>query len=206
MTVLDRLGVREAAVAAPASSERDTQEPWFVRHQRRSLAVALGLFAAVTLLRFLSGADLTTGTTMLYVLPVSLLALSHGTAAGVAAGAAASAAVAVWSGVAQVDIGLVGWATRALPLVLAGYLLGDASDRLRRAAEQRLEHEAAALRHRQAVEVNDLLVQGMAVSKWSFEAGRTEAGLRALEETIETGQQLVSRLIKDADAGGRVMD
>jgi hypothetical protein len=180
-------------------------DPWFVRRPRLTLLVALVLFAAVTVLRFARATDLATGIAMLYLLPVSLAAVARGRLAGLVGGSCAAAALAVWARVADVDVDLVGLAFRNVPLVLVGYLLGDAADRLRSGNEQRLLHEGAALRHRQAIEINDLLVQGMATAKWSFEAGRTEDGLRILEETIGTGQALVSRLIRDAGAGGRVM-
>jgi hypothetical protein len=44
-------------------------------------------------------------------------------------------------------------------------------------------------------------VQGMAVAKWSLEAGQVEAGLKALNETIDVGHRLVSELIRRADRG-----
>jgi hypothetical protein len=86
-----------------------------------------------------------------------------------------------------------------VPLLLIGFLLGDASERLNRAEDERLRQEARELRHRQAVEINDSLVQGMAAAKWSLEAGRVDNGLAALEETLDQGQRLVSQLIRDAD-------
>lgn len=68
---------------------------------------------------------------------------------------------------------------------------------------ERRELEAAALLHREAIEVNDSLVQGMAAAKWSLEAGSVDAGLRVLDDTIARGHDLVSGLIRRADMGGR---
>lgn len=57
------------------------------------------------------------------------------------------------------------------------------------------------LLHRQAVEVNDSLIQGMAAAKWAIEAGNHDLGLRTLEETIEAGQRMVSQLIRESGMG-----
>jgi hypothetical protein len=85
-------------------------------------------------------------------------------------------------------------------------VVGDASDRLRRAEEQRQRFEAAALLHREAIEINDSLVQGMAAAKWSLESGQTDLGIQTLETTLNRAQDLVSGLIRRADMGERAED
>jgi hypothetical protein len=102
----------------------------------------------------------------------------------------------LWVGIVGVHLSLVGWSSRILPLLLVGFLLGDASERLDQAARERQAHRVAAPRQHDAVEINDTLVQGMSVAKWAFEAGRIEAGLRALDETVVLGHRLVSDLIR----------
>ena len=73
---------------------------------------------------------------------------------------------------------------------------GDASD-----AYSRLQ--AAALLNREAIEVNDTLIQGMAAAKWSIEAGRVETGLQTLDRTMAQAQEMVSDMIRRAGMGGR---
>jgi len=80
-------------------------------------------------------------------------------------------------------------------------LLGDASDRLRLANQRWRRLEAAAQRHRDAVEINDTLVQGMVAAMWSLESGRHDDGVRTLGETITVGHDLVSKLMRDTDMG-----
>jgi hypothetical protein len=135
---------------------------------------------------------------MLYVFPVALVGMVGGRWAGLGAGALALGLVEVWSFVDAVDLSLLGWLSRALPLLLVGALVGDASDRLQRAASMHEAHALALQRHREAVEINDSLVQGMSAAKWSIEAGRTEAGLQVLGETVQLGHRLVSDLIREA--------
>lgn len=176
--------------------------PWFREHPTAVLAVASVLFGAVLCLRLLAGGPVD-AYSLLYVLPVALVAMSSGLRAGVVAGLVAVALMALWAVVNEVALGPAGWASRVVPLLLLGLLLGDASDRLARADAERRRLEAAALLHREAIEINDSLVQGMVAAKWSLEAGQTDAGLRTLSETITRAHALVSGMVRRAGMGGR---
>ena len=174
--------------------------PWFRERPQWTIGVAIALFAGVLALRLSMGSP-DDAINMLYALPVALLALAFGRNAGVLAGLTAVALVGAWALLEDVELSAIGWASRIVPLLLLGGLLGDASDRLAAADARQRALEASAQRHRDATEVNDTLVQGMAAAKWAFEAGRTESGLRTLTETIEVGHQLVSKLMREADMG-----
>jgi hypothetical protein len=184
----------------PARDARVTQRAWFRERPHWALTVAATLFAGVFVLRLTTG-SVDDAINMLYALPVALVALAFGRTPGVLAGLLAVALVAAWVVLDGVELSALGWASRVLPLLLLGGLLGDASDRLAAADARHRALEAAAQRHRDATEVNDTLVQGMAAAKWAFEAGRTESGLRTLTETLEVGHQLVSKLMREADMG-----
>ncbi|WP_109474285.1 hypothetical protein [Ornithinimicrobium cavernae] len=201
---VDRKHLRRGGVDMPWTATHATDPgarygPWFQR--RPGLTVVLGavLFLTVTLGRIAAGDDASVGVTMLYALPVSLLAIAWGRVAGLVAGLVAITLQIVWVAGAQVDLSWLGWTSRAVPLLLIGLLLGDASERLARAERERSRQKAREQRHRQAVEINDSLIQGMAAAKWSLEAGRIETGLATLETTLDQGQSLVSQLIRDAD-------
>jgi hypothetical protein len=176
--------------------------PWFRTRPALTLAVAGVLYAGVLLVRLLEG-DATDAYSMFYVFPVALVATSFGARAGIAAGAVAVALVVTWVVAQDVSLTPAGWVSRAVPLLALGALLGSASDRLREAETERRALEATALLHRQAIEINDSLVQGMVAAKWALEAGQADAGLTRLGETITRGQQLVSTLIREADMSGR---
>jgi hypothetical protein len=164
------------------------------------LAVAGALFVAVLTLRLLVG-DAEDAYSMFYVLPVALIATSFGMRAGAGASLVAIGLIVLWTVVRDVSLTPTGWASRVVPLLLLGVLLGEASDRIRRAEQGRREAAAAALLHREAIEINDSLVQGMAAAKWSLEAGQTEVGLKTLNETITRAHDLVSGLIREAGLG-----
>ena len=174
--------------------------PWFRARPRVALLVSVLLFGAVLAVRLTDQAA-SDAISMLYTLPVALVGLAFGRSAGLVAGVAAVLLVVLWVVVSGADLSLLGWLSRALPLVLLGALLGDASDRLSRAERHRLALEATAQRMRDATEVNDTLVQGMAAAKWALESGRPESGLKTLDDTLRLGHQLVSELLREGDMG-----
>ena len=178
----------------------ESQLPWFRNRARWAIAVATSLFVAVFAARLLIG-DAEDAVSLLYALPVALLAVAFGRAAGIAAGLLAVVLVLAWAAVLEVDLTLLGWASRVVPLLLLGGLLGDASDRLAVAGARQLAMDAAEQRHREATEINDTLIQGMAAAKWALEAGRYNVGINTLDATLEVGHELVSKLLREADMG-----
>lgn len=188
-------------VSASARSA-PVREPWFRARPEFTIAVSSILFAAVLALRLLFG-DSRDAYSMLYVLPVSLLATAFGRRIGTAAGVFAVGLVVLWVVVDDVALSPMGWLSRVVPLLLLGALVGDASDRLQRAEAERSRLEAGSRLHQEAIEINDSLIQGMAAAKWLLEAGRTESALATLDETIALGHKLVSALIREAGIGSQ---
>lgn len=172
--------------------------PWFRRRPAATVAVAGTLYVAITALRFAMG-DPNDTVSLLFALPTALVAVAFGRRAGIAGGAVAIGLLASWVATTGAELSPVGWASRAVPLLLLGWLLGDAMDRLQVAETRRAELEQAAQRHRDAVEINDSIVQGMAAAKWALEAGQLETGLARLTETLQSSRRLVSDLLRDAD-------
>ncbi|HEU5036116.1 MAG TPA: hypothetical protein VFT70_03870 [Nocardioides sp.] len=193
----------------PPATVRVPRDPWFRRRPALAVGVAVVLYATVLVLRLSTGGP-ADAHTMLFALPVALLAGAFGLRAGLLAGVVAVALIEFWVAVSDVSLSATGWVSRAVPLLLLGVLVGQASDQARRAEVERLELEAerreleaAALLHREAIEINDSLIQGMVAAKWSLESGQVEAGRRILEGTITQAQEMVSRLIRRAEMGGR---
>jgi signal transduction histidine kinase len=165
-----------------------------------AVAVAGALFAIVFATRLLAS-DRTDAVADLYAFPVALIAFAFGRPAGVGAGLLAVALVSAQLEETGVDHSPLGLAARAVAIVLIGLVVGDASDRLSAAQRLRASVALATERHREAIEINDGLVQGLAAAKWLLEAGRDRAALDAINETLSTGERLVSKLIREAGAG-----
>jgi hypothetical protein len=174
--------------------------PWFQGRPTLAVGVAAALFAAIFGLRFTVD-SVQEPVLLLFCLPVALLAVAFGLRGGLLAGLASVLLVAVWVAAEQVDLSALGWATGMVPILLLGVLLGDAVDRLRRSESERRRLAAAAQRHRDALEINDSVVQGLAAAKWALEAGRGDRSLEIIDRTLVTTQALVSDLLHEADMG-----
>jgi hypothetical protein len=162
------------------------------------MSVAGFLFLGVVVLR-LTVPDAGEAASTLFLLPITLLAVASVRSAGLLAAFVALVLTGWWDWLSGADVSVIGWVWRGLPLLLVGGLVGDASDRLRSFEQHRRALETNALRHRQAVEINDTLLQCMAAAKWSIEAGRVQTGVEMLNETLTRGHSLVSQLIREAE-------
>lgn len=96
------------------------------------LAIAVALFAAVTVWRF-AAADAAAGVGFLYVIPVALVAVRFGLRGGLAA-AATSTGLVMWWAFSTDALGLTGYATRAVTFVAVAAVVGWQVER-RRALE-----------------------------------------------------------------------
>ncbi len=78
---------------------------------------------------------------------------------------------------------------------MLGSLAGASADRIRQArAAERFANEVALLQ-REAAEVNDSVVQGIAAARWLLDSGQVERALEVLDETALGAQELVSRVL-----------
>lgn len=181
----------------------DGPGPWFRRYPRTAGAVAVLLFALVTALRF-GGGDERAATALLFALPITLVALAFGERAGAASAAVAVGVLVTWVLSNGVDLSPMGWASRVVPLVLLGFLVGRSSDQLAEAEQVRLALAVAEERQRDAAEINDGILQQLAVAKWRIESGRSHAAEEALDAAIQAGERLVVGLLGTTDLSGRL--
>jgi hypothetical protein len=70
---------------------------------------------------------------------------------------------------------------------------------LRRALSTAAELERRELNERHAVEINDNIIQGLALAKYKLEAGEGQASQDQVSETLREAQRLVSNLLGDAE-------
>jgi hypothetical protein len=177
-------------------------DAWFRRRPPVTWAAVALLFVGIFTLRVSTG-RVEDAYSMLFVFPVALAAVAFGRRAGGVSGVVAVLLIVVWVVVRDLSLSPSGWVSRIVPILLLGLLLGDATDRLRRIEVERRRLESAALLHRDAIEINDSLVQGMVAAKWALESGDVESGLSTLNATITQAHELVSGLIRQAGMGGR---
>lgn len=65
------------------------------------------------------------------------------------------------------------------------------------AGDLRLQLEKADLRRKQALEINDNIVQGLAVAKYSFDLGQHEKAREAVEGTLVAARSIISELLDE---------
>jgi PAS domain S-box-containing protein len=63
---------------------------------------------------------------------------------------------------------------------------------------RQMEEELAKSQRKQALELNDTVIQGLAAAKMSLEMNDSERGLRALTTTLENAKHIVTRLFDEA--------
>jgi hypothetical protein len=163
-----------------------------MQHPVRAKVVVLCSFIAVFTLHLIVGAS---ESTVLYVLPVALAALGFGLIVGTVAGV-----VAVWLIVAGVlvtgeSLSFIAWFSHVIPLLLLGTLAGASADRIRRARTAERFAADVALLQREAAEVNDSVVQGIAAARWLLDSGQIDRASEVLDETALNAQELVSRVL-----------
>jgi signal transduction histidine kinase len=99
------------------------------------LTAAAGLFAAVFALRQTS-ADGADATELLYVIPISLVALELGLLAGVGAAVLALGLVGIWTLSTNASLDAVGMFTRGVAFLPVGIVAGHFADRMRDASDR----------------------------------------------------------------------
>jgi signal transduction histidine kinase len=178
--------------------------PWFRRNPQWAALVTAALFVAVTVLRLVATHE-ADAAGLLYALPVALAAMAFGRAVGTTAALCAAGLLWAWvAGHPEVSLTAVGWASRVVPLVLLGVLVGAAADAVEEGTEARLALAVAEVRRRDAAEVNDEILQRLTVAKWRLEGGSADGAAVLLDEAMVQAQQLVSTLLEDVELDDRL--
>ena len=106
------------------------------RRRWRAVAAALAAFAVVFALRLIDQrAD--DAVSLLYVIPIAILAAEFGVVGGLAAAIVACGLVGLWAAVQDTDLTFIGFVIRGVAFVVVGAVLGAAADRLRGALRER---------------------------------------------------------------------
>jgi hypothetical protein len=188
-----------------AAVGRGSIGPWFRERPRLAIAVASTLTLVCSVIGAVQPDDRALALA-LFALPVSLMAVTFGRTGGIAAGVVGVALAGLWSlQTFGAEVGGTGGVTAGM-LVLLGGLLGQAEDgldasnhRVRQGEGERAHLEEKLRRQAEAVAINDLMLQSVAVAKWALEAGNAARALEVLEEIGQAGQDLVSSLLRDTD-------
>ena len=101
-------------------------------HARAQSVRAAVLFAVIFLVRMVTGGA-GNGVTLLYVVPIVIIAVELGRNAGFAAGLLGLGLFATWA-FEEPDVGVLSYVSRGIAFVLVGAITGHMSDRMRASA------------------------------------------------------------------------
>jgi hypothetical protein len=150
-----------------------------------TLAVVAALFATIFIVRFAYG-DAKDALTVLYVVPISVVAVRFGMKAGLAAAGLAMLLLAIWVIAEDPDIGAVGLVSRAVGFVVAAGLVGFLEERMR---------SAQARAH--ALAVHDDVLQDLMVARYALDEGDHDAVRAAIDQASEGARALVEAELPD---------
>ncbi len=200
VSILGRIARRLPARAT--SGEETASEPWYRNRPRIAAAVIAGSALAVLGLQLLDHRA-SDAIALLYVLPVSLAAVTFGLRGGLVGAFGGYLAFAVFAVVTRSGhVGLDGWISRGVALFLLGALLGQAADRTAQANRRtlgqvwkKLVTEEENRRYREGMELSDSILQYVAAARWAIEQGDPVEADRLLRQALVAGQALVGELL-----------
>jgi hypothetical protein len=154
-------------------------------------AVAACTFAVVFVVLFLVSDPAEAGA-LLFVVPIALLALTDGTRGGVLGAVIGSILVVVWVVVDDVELGVLGFASRIAAFVLIGLVVGRYEDLARSYERRRLDEHYAT-------ELHDRVVQSLVVARYHLD-DRPEAQA-AVDAALTGAKDIISSRLGDVTPG-----
>jgi len=153
-------------------------------------AAAALLFAAVAALVFLVD-DPVQATTVLFVVPIALLALTDGRRGGVGGAALASGVFVAWA-LSHDETGLtaLGWIARLVAFAVIGTVVGHYRDLAR-------SHERRRLAERYAAELDDRVVQSLVVARYALDDDSPATA--PVDDALASARRMVSERLGEGE-------
>jgi signal transduction histidine kinase len=129
---------------------------------------------------------------LLFVIPVALLALSDGLRGGVAGSVVAAVLLVIWVTTDEIDLNILGWASRLASFSTIGLLVGRYEDLARAYERQRLDEQYAS-------ELHDHVVQSLVVARYHLDE-HPEAQ-QAVDKALEGAKHIISSRLGDLRPG-----
>lgn len=149
------------------------------------------LFGGVTVLLFAVSDPVQAGS-VLFVVPIALLALSDGLRGGLTGAIAASVLTAVWVVADDIELEVLGWTSRLVAFAVIGAFVGHFEDVARR-------HVRRALDEDYATELHDRVVQSLVVARYSLPDGAEAT--EHVDAALANAREIISERFGDIEPG-----
>ena len=169
----------------------------------KRVGMALVLSAIIIVLRFLFPTP-SDGFLFLLIAPIAIVAVEFAFAGGLIAACLAGVVAAIFKLSGEMEYTSVGLGVRILTFLIAGAGVGFlVEDRKKReAALAKLERQAEE--HREGLQLNDDVVQGLAVAKMALEMDEADRALVTLQKTLKRAQEIASQRLRHESSLTRV--
>lgn len=160
------------------------------QHTRLRLLSGLAFAAVFGLL--LAVSDPAQAISLLFVVPIALVALSDGLRGGLAGAIVASALLVCWSAVDGIDLHVLGWASRLTSFFFIGGLVGRFEDIARSYERRRLDE-------RYAGELHDRVVQSLVLARYQLRENSDASA--SVEAALAGAKDIISGRLGDVEPG-----
>ena len=156
------------------------------------LAFALFLTLIIFSLRMVAPMP-SDGWLFLLIVPIAIVAVEFSFAGGFVAALLAALSVIMFKVVGGVDYSLTGVAVRTVAFAFAGAGIGYLVEERKRREQALQQLERQASEHQEGLQLNDDVVQGLAVAKMALEMGDADKARNTLEATLKRAQEIASQ-------------
>lgn len=129
--------------------------------------------------------DARQAVTLLFLVPVVLLALAFGVYGGLAGALVSIAMLAIWVAHQNVDLNTVGWTSRIVAYFAIGALVGYYENFARRLMRRQLDESYA-------MEIHDGVVQSLVVASYELRRGDAAEAGEAVDEALASAKRIIS--------------
>ncbi len=138
------------------------------------------------------------GWLFLLIAPIAIVAVEYSFAGGFVAALMASVLTLGFKLLGDIAYSYTGVAVRVVTFLVAGAGVGYLVEERRRRDDALKDLQRRAAEHQEGLQLNDDVVQGLAVAKMALEMGEPDRAQTTLEETLRRAQEIASQRLNQA--------
>lgn len=140
------------------------------------------------------------GWLFLLIAPIALIAVEFAFAGGLVAALLACGVAVVFKVSGVMEYTYTGLAVRSAVFLIAGAGVGYLIEQRNRRADELRRLELGVQAHKEGLELNDDVVQGLAVVKMALELGDHERASASIDATLKRAQEIASKRLVEGSS------